>query len=101
MQERTVVMRCFNMCFPGRANMFGMVCVFVMGKQVYKFLRTGAKKQQDSQAADNNAMKNAFDHRRKGNAFRVGATLLNLKLDICSVNFTFAIKFFNTSKNNS
>lgn len=73
MQERTVVMRRLKMGFPGRANMFGMVRVFVMGKQVHKFLRTGAKKQQDGQAADNNAMENAFDHRCKGSTFQTVA----------------------------
>lgn len=65
-------MRCFEMCFPGWTYMIRMVGVFVVRKQVHKFLCTGAKKQQDSQAADNNAMENAFDHRRKGSIFQPG-----------------------------
>lgn len=72
MQERTVVMRCFKVSFPGRAYMLRMVRVLVVCKQVYKFLCTGAKKQQDSQAADNNAMENAFDHSCKGRIFQPG-----------------------------
>lgn len=101
MQERTVVMWCLKMGFPRRADMFGMVGIFVVGKQVHKFLRTGAKKQQDGQAADNNAMENAFDHRRKGSVFQPGGDRFNLKLDKCAPNFTFALKFSHTSKNNS